>query len=47
MEGSPIIRDGGRARITIDETIRRDLYLNGLFVNMVCNREQWLFDLCS
>lgn len=38
MEGGPIARGRGRPRKTIDETIKKDLYVNGLSIDMIYNR---------
>ena len=38
MEDTPIARDRGRHRKTIDEMIERDLDFNGLNANMICDR---------
>ena len=32
MESSPVVGGSGRPILTIGETIKRDLYLNGLFI---------------
>ena len=41
MEGSPIPRGRGRPRKTISETIKKDLNVNGLNVNMIFDRIIW------
>ena len=38
VEGSPIVRDRGRPRKTIGETIKSDLDVNGLNINIVYDR---------
>ena len=40
-EGNPIVRGGGRQKITIEETISKDLDLNGLSIDIVYDRMQW------
>ena len=41
MKGSPIIRARRRPRKTIGETIKRDLNVNGLNINMIYDRALW------
>ena len=41
MENSPIIRGRRRPRKTMDKTVKKDLYLNGLSINMIYDRIQW------
>ena len=41
MKGSLIVRGKGRANKTIGETIRRDLDVNGLNINMIYDRTLW------
>ena len=41
MDGSSIARGNGRSRKTIGETIKRDIGVNGLNVNMICDRTLW------
>ncbi len=41
MEGSPIARDRGIPRKTIGETIKKDLDVNGLSIDMIYDRTLW------
>ena len=41
MEGSPIAKGSGGPRKIIYETIKRDLYFNGLNVNIIYKRILW------
>ena len=38
IEGSPIVRGRERPKKTIGEIIKRDLDINGLNINMICDR---------
>ena len=44
MEGSLIVRDRGRSRKTLGETIKKNLDLNGLSTCMVYDGLDGLFD---
>ena len=41
MTGSTLPRGRGRPRKTIDETVKRDLHINGLNINMIYDRALW------
>ena len=41
MEGSLVTRDKGRSEKIIDETVKRDLHINGLNINMIYDRALW------
>ena len=41
MEGSSVARGRGRPTKIIGETIKRDLDVNGLNINMIYNRTLW------
>ena len=41
MEGSIVTRCKGRPRKTISETVKRDLHVNGLNINMIYDRALW------
>ena len=43
MEGNPICSGRGRPRKTIDETSKKDLNFNSLFIDMVYDRTQWCY----
>ena len=41
MKGSPVARGRGRLGKAIGETIKRDLNVNGLNINMIYDRTLW------
>ena len=41
MESSPTVKRKERPRIIIVKTIKKNLYLNGMFIDMIYNITQW------
>ena len=41
MEGSLVTKGRGRPRKTVGETVKRDLNINGLNINMIYYRALW------
>ena len=41
IEGSTLTRGRGRPRKTIGETVKKDLHVNGLNINMIYDRALW------